>query len=217
LLTYKTPLGISAIFPGPYLCYYPPIPSEEDLSAARNLVLDVMEEEGPFDGLLGFSQGAALAASLIMQHSNQSQQLVKCAVFICGLNPWMIRSELIPLNQKHIGYSPPMVNLGFDKEIEDLLAVYENSIPAGADADQVRLLHPGRSPLRLPVPTVHFLGGRKDAYILLSQGLLGLGDERHGVKAFDHEAGHTVPRGKFVTGKMADAVMWVMDKVIWQH
>ena len=176
-----------------------------------------MEEEGPFDGLLGFSQGAALAASLIMKHSDQSQPLVKCAIFICGLSPWMIRSELIHLNRKHVGYRPSTVDLGFDKEIEDLLAVYEESIPTGADGNVVRLLHPAKSPLRLPIPTVHILGGRKDSYFALSRALLGLGGESHGLKAFDHEAGHTVPRGEFVTGKMADAVTWVVDKVIWQH
>ena len=47
-------------------------------------------EEGPFDGVMGFSEGAALAASLIIQklQENRRQQqlypLFKCAVFFSG-------------------------------------------------------------------------------------------------------------------------------------
>lgn len=51
----------------------------------------MIKKHGPFDGVLGFSQGAALAASLIIHHSKtrpQEPALFKIAVFICGAAPW---------------------------------------------------------------------------------------------------------------------------------
>lgn len=50
-----------------------------------------MAEEGPFDAVLGFSQGAALAASLIAQHNEThpgAAPLFRVAVFLCGADPW---------------------------------------------------------------------------------------------------------------------------------
>ncbi|OQE25698.1 hypothetical protein PENFLA_c008G04638 [Penicillium flavigenum] len=48
-------------------------------------------EEGPFDAVIGFSQGAALAASLLI-HQKKTQPaeppLFRAAVFICGAAPW---------------------------------------------------------------------------------------------------------------------------------
>jgi predicted esterase len=49
-----------------------------------------MEDEGPFDAVLGFSQGAGLAASLILRHQHEKPvelPLFKTAVFICAFLP----------------------------------------------------------------------------------------------------------------------------------
>lgn len=48
-------------------------------------------EEGPFDAVIGFSQGAALAASLLIHQSKTypaEPSLFRAAVFICGAAPW---------------------------------------------------------------------------------------------------------------------------------
>ncbi|KAJ5772355.1 hypothetical protein N7520_002884 [Penicillium odoratum] len=48
-------------------------------------------EEGPFDAVLGFSQGAALAAAMIIQHAKKNPgapPLFRVAVFLCGAAPW---------------------------------------------------------------------------------------------------------------------------------
>ena len=39
-------------------------PTHDQLQAAYELVEEMMEEEGPFDGVWGFSQGGALIASM---------------------------------------------------------------------------------------------------------------------------------------------------------
>ncbi|KAJ5171130.1 Serine hydrolase FSH [Penicillium coprophilum] len=48
-------------------------------------------KEGPFDVVIGFSQGAALAASLLIHQSKNypaEPSLFRAAVFICGAAPW---------------------------------------------------------------------------------------------------------------------------------
>jgi len=65
-----------------------------DFSTTFRTALDDLDEylvaEGPYDGVIGFSQGACLAASLMMQHARKEppQSIFRCAVFICGIEPW---------------------------------------------------------------------------------------------------------------------------------
>ena len=47
---------------------------------------EIVEEEGPFEGILGFSQGAEVAASLLL-HQGQNVKF-KFAVFIGGTQPF---------------------------------------------------------------------------------------------------------------------------------
>lgn len=54
---------------------------------------DVMREEGPFDGIIGDSEGAVIAATFIIDHLRQSaktksQPQLRCAVFISGGPPY---------------------------------------------------------------------------------------------------------------------------------
>ncbi|MCJ1355411.1 MAG: hypothetical protein MMC33_005402 [Icmadophila ericetorum] len=59
------------------------------LSDLENYVLT----EGPFDAVIGFCQGACLAASLLIHHSGRgrSDPIFKCAIFICGIEPWNLQ------------------------------------------------------------------------------------------------------------------------------
>ncbi|MCJ1404141.1 hypothetical protein MMC11_007366 [Xylographa trunciseda] len=65
-----------------------------DFSTSFDVALEDLEEylvaDGPFDGVIGFSQGACLAASLMMQHARKEppQSTFRCAIFICGIEPW---------------------------------------------------------------------------------------------------------------------------------
>jgi predicted esterase len=48
---------------------------------------EIIEDEGPFDGIIGFSQGAAVAARLILLHQARDPlgpQPFKVAVFLCA-------------------------------------------------------------------------------------------------------------------------------------
>ncbi|KAL8942171.1 MAG: hypothetical protein Q9216_001818 [Gyalolechia sp. 2 TL-2023] len=77
--------------PGPYLCYYK-IPTTAHVTAAHDLVLDFIDDEGPFDGIIGFSQGAALASSLMLQRAKDpaAEPLFQLAIFLCASLPFDI-------------------------------------------------------------------------------------------------------------------------------
>ncbi|KAL1970128.1 hypothetical protein VTN77DRAFT_6533 [Rasamsonia byssochlamydoides] len=97
--------GVEALFDGPFRGWYAWDSTKQNLP--RETVKEAMEyilsvvEEGPFDGVVGFSQGAALASSLLVYHhhssmtrdapqnnNSSSNNLFKFAVFICGGLPF---------------------------------------------------------------------------------------------------------------------------------
>jgi len=51
--------------PGPFYCWYKKV-EPGSIRLAHELVHEIIEEEGPFDGVIAFSQGAALALSMII-------------------------------------------------------------------------------------------------------------------------------------------------------
>lgn len=47
--------GVDAVYPGPYMAWFPD-PSTESISETLEIIDDIVEDEGPFDGIMGFSQ-----------------------------------------------------------------------------------------------------------------------------------------------------------------
>lgn len=52
---YPAAEGCGEIFPGPYYCFYP-VPTINNVENAHEYVQDIIDEEGPFDAVMGFSQ-----------------------------------------------------------------------------------------------------------------------------------------------------------------
>lgn len=47
--------GCGEIFPGPYTCWYP-VPTNANVKSAHQVVEELIQEEGPYDVVMGFSQ-----------------------------------------------------------------------------------------------------------------------------------------------------------------
>ncbi|EXJ92784.1 hypothetical protein A1O3_01336 [Capronia epimyces CBS 606.96] len=61
--------GIAALYPAPYLAWhkaYDPAAIQE----SHHFLQTIIDEDGPYDGVIGFSQGAALAASFLLCHEH---------------------------------------------------------------------------------------------------------------------------------------------------
>lgn len=82
--------GIAEVYSGPYIAFFTH-PTPEQVAEAFELVNEIIDEDGPFDGIMGFSQGASLAASILLQrqldHPSKPPQF-HFAIFICGLLPF---------------------------------------------------------------------------------------------------------------------------------
>ena len=95
---YLTLTEIASIMDGPFYAHYtanaPPGPT---LSTALQYTLSIIGKEGPFDAVMGFSQCAALACSLLIHHAKthpNEPPLFKMAVFICSATTWDVSNGL---------------------------------------------------------------------------------------------------------------------------
>ncbi|KAH8817120.1 DUF341 domain protein [Xylogone sp. PMI_703] len=87
--------GVEKYYEGPFLSYYD-WDSPQSIQKAYGLLYDLIEECGPFDGVMGFSQGGSLAASFLLHHmetcpSQPVEELFRFAIMICSGNPFDAR------------------------------------------------------------------------------------------------------------------------------
>lgn len=163
-------LGIEEVY-GPqeecYACFDPN--SASSIQKALEDLKEYLEADGPFDGVMAFSQGAALAALLLVEESvnragagvgagvdaedEEQRSSFKCAVFLSGIVPCDVAS----LARGSIRWLDPRI-----------------------DGEIIRL------------PTAHIWGKNDSEYPGISEGLgmLCCGDMRRTVV---HEGGHEVP------------------------
>jgi len=88
--------GIKEFYPGPYYTYFE-VPTKCQVQEALELLEEFIEDEGPFDGVIAFSNGAAVAASYLLQDSKRPspQHPFKCAVFFVPLCPSILTPYLL--------------------------------------------------------------------------------------------------------------------------
>ncbi|KAJ5699006.1 Serine hydrolase FSH [Penicillium macrosclerotiorum] len=85
--------GLEGVVDGPFYSHYPrdpALPSADVLEAFEH-VQRIIDTEGPFDAVIGFSQGAALASAMLVHHTKTNPAApppFRVAVFLCGGRPW---------------------------------------------------------------------------------------------------------------------------------
>lgn len=92
-------------------------------SRAIQYLFDIMEKEGPFEGIIGYSEGATVAGTLLLAEQRRREKLgiqpmIKCAIFFAGWPPLdpttfaMILSDesemLIDIHTCHISEFSPL-------------------------------------------------------------------------------------------------------------
>lgn len=83
---------------------------------AITYLLDVVRKHGPFDAIVGYSEGATMAATMLLYQQRQQKQLFKFGIFFAGwppLDPWTHdivladeSEERIETRTLHIGELP---------------------------------------------------------------------------------------------------------------
>ncbi|KAF3010993.1 hypothetical protein E8E13_010664 [Curvularia kusanoi] len=78
---------IAKYFRGPFYRHWDD--TRESVLECYEYIHETMEEDGPFDGVVGFSQGAAAAATALLRTQNAdptAPPLFKFAIFFCATN-----------------------------------------------------------------------------------------------------------------------------------
>ena len=129
---------VTQFYQGPYLSFYPWPPRMQEAEyddtreRAYELIYEAIEEDGPFDAILGFSQGASLAYSFLQQHATKHPydppwSLFRCAVFVCGMPPFRLNETRQPsLHRKPSASLGQAVNA---QELSDCLSSLAASKP----------------------------------------------------------------------------------------
>lgn len=205
--------GIDLFYEPPYYSFWEG-DNINDIETARDWLDDLISREGPFDGLMMFSQGCILGASVLLRHQKDKPQLpppFEFAIFICGGAPL---KEL-----RDLGFS-------IDQAVweRDLTSKYELNRKAASitllaegsgrwtEVDQSisddSLAREITGPYQIKVPTVHVIGS-KDPRFNAGRQLANLCDAQSR-KTYDHEGGHEIPRNQNVSKTISDLVRWAV-------
>lgn len=103
----KHSLDLPDFVKGPYYCWYEGLSSPQ-CQEAHDTITETIKEEGPFDGVIGFSQGASLALSFMLHHELHNPglpcpfrfALLFCANLVISPDPKFNQDKVV----KYSGY-----------------------------------------------------------------------------------------------------------------
>jgi hypothetical protein len=79
--------------------------SNQSAQDALDYLYGIMEQDGPFDGIIGYSEGATVAATLILHEQRRfethgTEPMFKCALFFAGWPPMTPELDTIVLSDE---------------------------------------------------------------------------------------------------------------------
>ncbi|KAL8825126.1 MAG: hypothetical protein Q9170_007919 [Blastenia crenularia] len=214
--------GVDLFYPAPYYSFW----NDTGIHSIRKSLTwfrDYIKKNGPYDGVMCFSQGCALIASYCLYHQAETpnQPLpFKVAIFICGGVPLQVledvgievSQEVWDLNDKSSkalaeqASSDAILKSGLNRWMSADSTI--NSEDALRDPSNVFGLDFTKMPkhLRIMIPTVHIYGN-KDPRCPASLALAQFSDPTWR-KIYDHGGGHDVPRKSDVSDSISQLVEW---------
>ncbi|KAJ5714329.1 uncharacterized protein N7483_011510 [Penicillium malachiteum] len=198
---------VSNSFEGPYLSWYHS-PSTAAVAVAHEAVYKAIDEQGPFDAVLGFSQGAAVAASLLVHAQIMDQKPpFQAAIFIGSPLPFSLSVNYGIDTRTYFGIAASSPSRpGALMQIPDYLVTDPAYLKGDKGNKEVfyQMFHATVDPYRIGIPTAHVYG-LQDQWYRHSMDVVQLCDR---VTVVEHGDGHGVP-GEY-SEEFADAVETVM-------
>ncbi|KAJ2998565.1 hypothetical protein NUW58_g280 [Xylaria curta] len=189
-----------------------------EISEAHQWLTSKINAGGPYDGVIGFSQGATLVSTYLLYrqwYSHEESPLFRFAVFISGSIPLEVLKELgvpVPRAAEHVveeaelrrradlGPLPSHVSLARQ-------AMFNSDDCFGLNLNKVPL------ELKIRIPTVH-IWGANDPGFPASIHLAGLCDP-YIRKTYTHNDAHEVPQDMEDAQQLGQLVLWCMQRSIW--
>lgn len=222
--------GVDVIFNSGNYTWWPQA-TPQAIRASHLWLDDYIAEHGPYDGVLGFSQGCSLVGSYLLYHAKENAGAplpFKVAIFICGGMPFSALEDLgLPVSKRAHDISERTSQMLKNKAAElKMWAANVDKIQPGVGLwDNTNgLLHdPNKKPnptdvfgldytafpqnIRINIPTVH-ISGAKDPRWPASMQLAFFCNSR---LMYDHGGGHDVPRSTEVSLRIAQLVRDVCE------
>ncbi|KAI1636724.1 serine hydrolase FSH [Biscogniauxia mediterranea] len=177
-----------------------------------------LHEGGPYDGVVAFSQGAALVSSYLLYHqwyNHESPPPFRLAMFIGGSIPLQVLKDLgVPVSkeaervveeakyQRHRALGPLPAHSSKARR-----AVFNSDDCFGLNLNSIPL------ELKIRIPTIH-VWGKEDPLLPASIHLVGFCDP-YIRKIHIHEGAHEVPETKDDRIELGQLLQWGLQRAVW--
>ncbi|KAK3318563.1 serine hydrolase FSH [Apodospora peruviana] len=216
--------GIKVVFDSGHYAWWPR-QTINSIRGSHKWLIDYIDEHGPYDAVVGFSQGCSLVGSFLLYHYRETpgEPLpFKAAIFICGGLPLPVLEDLkLPVSQRAYEVNDETVRLLKQKAgaLTDMAAKLDQIKPGmGLWNDMAGLLHdPAVMPdesdvfgldftampqdVRIRIPTLHIYGAKDPRWPASVQ--LAHFCDKDKRKMYDHGGGHDIPRSSDVSKQIA--------------
>lgn len=210
--------GIGGLLQGPYLAWYRRH-FTSCVAEAHEYLAEVIEETGPYDGVVGFSQGAAVATSFMLshQHDHPDDALpFRFAIFLCGVLP------VSPSLDQGVDSTPE--SLEYERAFQQFFGLTDEEIDAGSGGEIIQIFDPiltspkrnfaCREP-RIDIPVLHVIG-EKDEFSSFSRYIASLCTDGKSSVYF-HAGGHELPRAEEGMDKVAELFERTVERFRTEH
>ncbi|KAF1829905.1 hypothetical protein BDW02DRAFT_573561 [Decorospora gaudefroyi] len=230
--------GISKLLPGPFYGYTKAY-SPKAIREVHDTIEIFIEDHGPFDGILGFSQGASMALSYLLQRRTDKPNdnlPFKFAIFFSSVaalsadeNYCRMILESITDEQKLAMSDFPSSDfqgLGSDARVfctslaraiisartaGALQAGEENCFANGGVSHVPRVMHPLFIHERVNIPTVHVSGRQESPLLLGISALMRSLCDSEVVRQVTHGNGHDIPTRPADVQATRAAIEWAVE------
>ncbi|RMZ80446.1 hypothetical protein DV737_g3021, partial [Chaetothyriales sp. CBS 132003] len=232
--------SLSAFTKGTFYCYYDAF-DPASVKKAHEMLNEVIEEEGPFDGIVGFSQGGSLAVAYLLQHEidhpNEPVPFKFAAIFssIISFTPDKAYCEdiLQNLTEEELKALATFPETDFSVLSPDARTLFEamaEALSAGQgggflaahpDKDVFlrgetsripRIIHPDLVKQRIRIPTIHVVGKQDDPLMVRQSELMYKVCDPTASKWLEHSGGHDVPRQVQDAKATVAALEWAISE-----
>lgn len=209
--------GVDLFYDPPYYSWWAQDGSVKEVRAAVAELNEYIEENGPYDAAMMFSQGCVLGSAALLLHQEETPHLpapFKTAIFICGGPSMSILEELgfhvsAKARERDVTSRDALTKQAGNSAILTQGAGRWSgleSLNGGLSEQQLR--NEIECPFRIAIPTVHVYGSKDPRYAAgVHLSAISLPERR---RTYNHEGGHEIPRVKEVSDTIAELVRWAL-------
>ncbi|KAI1214241.1 serine hydrolase FSH [Annulohypoxylon truncatum] len=190
----------------------------EDIRKAGEWLATKLDSDGPYDGLIAFSQGVTVVSGFLLYRQWYDPELspaFKFAIFISGSISLKVLKDIGAPVSKEAETAITQAVLQRDQVLGPLSAHVTKARRAVFNSDDCFGLNLNRLPLELKIriPTVH-IWGEKDPLFPSSIHLAGLCDP-YIRKIYTHSGGHEIPQEENELMQITPLIEWCIHRGSW--